>query len=205
MVSGATIVGAHCSGAFPSTGKEITMGVDTRLYINNRWNLGDIKNVLEHHLKVEKVSIRTALENTPCYYVTFMLNENSNLHPHATEHQDITMWVDMRVNTPLGISTMLSFRYHTLSVEILRKIGRVLGGFLQEQDTEEQYEMFDGLFHNEDGLPYFLEYSILHNECNGWSVKQLNESIHLWHNQVKSNRNRMELFPSTGKDKCIET
>ena len=151
------------------------MGVDARLLISNRWNLEDIKDILQHHQNIKakiesKVSIASAYFQLVC--------DNGRMINCHYDYQ-----------TPLGGGILLSLRSNPQGIEILREIAKVTGGFLNETDIDENYDLIDGLLWEEDGLPYHYKYATTHNEIeSNDDIDGLVASVKKWCKRYKQTR-----------------
>ena len=145
------------------------MSVDTRLYVSDRWELRDIKQVIKTHLG-QTVAVKSYHEVA---LGMFMFDFGGR-----------SMWVHTHTDTPIGTATMLSLGMNQEAIKIMRTIAGVLGGILEESDCEHQCEMIRGSFWDEDGLPYFLKYAIIHDKINPDNIEELKTSIEEWHKKI---------------------
>lgn len=161
----------------------MTIGVDTHLYISNRFEVEDIKTVLENHLGCENVKIENS--HTPSMFImTFTLEGgNRSMHIHHT-------------SLPTGPAIMLSLSHNEQAIRIMRTIGKAIGGILEERDDNGKMEVINGQLSDQDGLQYFLKWAVLNNKMPGGSIPELNQAIHDWHDRVTtSGREEYDLYP----------
>ena len=162
------------------------MGVDTRLIINSKWSLEDIKETVRAHLDV---SVEWRATHTPSY----------NIFVFTHEGEERQMNVHTSYPTPIGPAVLLSLRHNDQAVRIMTVIAKALGGFLQPEDYAATYECFEGILYNDDGLPYFLKHAVIHDELkDNHDFHGLNESIHKWFDGI-GGRRTMRLFPRKNK------
>jgi len=161
------------------------MGIDTVLLLSSRWELDDLKTVVEKWLET-KVKVRDCSKTSVgMFYFNFKF---------AGELRSMCIFVNHVSN--LGACTCLSLSHDKQSVEIMTKIAKVFGGFFMENDSVGKYEQIDGMFSEGDGLNYFLKYAIVNNELvDENDLRGLNESIHKWHDRVRTSMKDMKLFP----------
>lgn len=186
------------------------MSVDTRLLLNSKWELDEIKDVMENHLdlieserkvktvrgeRVEKYKIETTSNHhvAPGYFnFTFKVSGSKD-----------TRWMHVHTNysSPLGSCTLLSLGAFGEAVNIMSTIADVLGGFLMEDDCSDKgYYERDGKLSDRDGLPYFLKRAIIHDKIDTDDLKGLNESIHKWYDRMSDcKRENINLFPRSKK------
>ena len=149
------------------------MGVDARLLLNPRWDIEDIVDVLETYLsiKTEKVESRAKIHST--YFNVFCDNGRMiNLH--------------FNYNTPLGTATLLSLRANNEAQNMLIGIAKILGGFYNAEDYNDNWEDYRGLFWEEDGLPYHYKYAAIHNKItDNDDMLGLKQSIAEWHTSLR--------------------
>lgn len=106
------------------------MGVDTRLYINNRWNINDIKDVIEDRFNT-KVKINFH-EFAPDYITLEFkaFDEDRMLHVHRdTEIAGFK-------------ATKLDFRSNDNGHKILRTLAETFGGLFNENDFNDDFEAY---------------------------------------------------------------
>ena len=156
------------------------MGIDTRLLISSRWELDDVRTVLKKYLDCD-----TTLEYCDASRSFKMAIDGNGI--------DRRIFILTNRRTPLGSNTYMSMRSDPQSIKIMRTIADVLGGYLNEEDTNDYYEEIDGMFYDERGLPYFLEYAILNKDLKDVNdLVGLNKSIHDW--QKLHHTKTMNLF-----------
>jgi len=174
------------------------MGAVTKLYISRKWELEDIKTVMENYLDLKErkktinkrpQSYKIDVINTSVLEMTqFNFTYNNNLRTMAIfTHSD---FAENYYGLHLG--------HNDEAIEIMTKIANVLGGLLESNDCGENgVEKISGMLHEDDGLAYFIKYSILHNELKDENdLIGLNKSIHKWHDNIpNADRSKMNLFP----------
>lgn len=147
------------------------MGVDVRLWLNPKWKLEDVKDVLERTSNTPVTSESTI--GSPSYHVFVMKDIGRMVHVHQSE-------------LPTGPATLLDMRSNPQGIQILRNVAEVFGGILQEDDSEERYEMIVGKMSENNGLPYFVKYAIMNDGIDPSNMASLVESIKGWEARVKS-------------------
>lgn len=159
------------------------MGIDTHLYISYRFEVEDVKTVLEKHLGCENVKIENS--HTPSMFIvpfTFE-GENRGMHVHHT-------------HLPTGPCLMLSLGHNEQATRIMRTIARAIGGILEENDCTGKMEVIDGKLSDENGLQYFLKWAVLNNKMPGDTIPEFNQAIHDWHADIKTaNKGKYQLYP----------
>jgi len=156
------------------------MGIDTRLLISSKWELDDVRTVLKKYLECD-----TTLE-----YCDASRSFKMDIKGNGIDRR---IFILTNRRTPLGSNTYMSIRSDPQSIKIMHTIADVLGGYLNEAYTNDYFEGIDGMFYDEEGLPYFLEYAMLNNELkNVNDLVGLNKSIHDW--QKKHHTKTMNLF-----------
>lgn len=148
------------------------MGVDTNLWISARWEVDDVRDIL---IREYGTSVR--------YTTHDMIPTMVGVH-FSVGKEERMMYFHHSVRTPLGTCHLLSLNFHGLSVEVMRKIAGVLGGLLQENDCNEQYELIEGNMSEGDALPYFIKYAIIHDGANPDSLADLKETISKWTEKI---------------------
>ena len=144
------------------------MGVDARLYLNVRWGLDDILNVIER-TQGEKPEIRSHHDFAPGYFSFQFKGRNLNVHTQT--------------ESPVGFVTMLSLGSNPQGISILKAIAEVLGGILEENDYNGDCEMITGNMSDGDGLAYFVKYAVVHDGIQPDDLKGFIKSKQAWHNK----------------------
>jgi len=179
------------------------MSQTTKLYISKRFELRDIKEVMENYLDL-KVQIRKKkvaggkyitekfkIEVVPTQDIGFV---NFNFI-YNNKQRRMAVFSD----TDLCIKNLyeLHLGYNDDSIEIMTKIAKVFGGLLEENDCGDKgITEIQGMFSENNGLPYFLKYAIIHNQLSNIDdLKSFNEAIYKWHDEIKDSKNTMNLFP----------
>ena len=145
------------------------MGVNTHLYLNPKWRLDDILNVIER-TQGEKPEIRSHHDFAPGYFEFGFKGRSLNVHTQT--------------QLPTGVVTLLSFRSNPEGIKILRDIADTLGGILEERDSDGQCEVIEGNMWDEDGLAYFLKYAIVHDGIDPDDIEALADSKQKWHKRI---------------------
>lgn len=159
------------------------MGVDTHLYISNRFEVEDIKTVLESYCKAEKITIINS--HIPSMFsVTFEFEgKQQNMFIHHS-------------HLPTGPVLLLSLGHNEQAIRIMRTIGEAIGGILEENDCNGKMETISGNLSDENGLQYFLKWAILNNRIPCGTVPELNQAIHDWHDDMKNtDRSKYQPYP----------
>jgi len=161
------------------------MSVVTFLYLSSSWCLEDIITVIKKHLGY-KVEIKCCVETSPRMFDFYLTKDG---------HSNIYMTVFVNGWSPLGPTTQLRLGANDEGKQIMKDIAEVLGGLIHWEDCDDNYELIDGLFNPEDGLPYFLKYAIINNEMvNVSDLKGLNKSIIKWEKRVGPTQSRIDTF-----------
>jgi len=150
------------------------MSVDTKMYLDPKWELRDIVDTLESHLDlVEKKKYVKMIDNRKrlhkyktevvavgdmpnCYNMYFELKDS--------EIGSRAMFVITNTNSPIGTATYLSLGYNDESTKIMHTIANVLGGAVIDDDSKENVEFVNGMLSVENGLSYFIKYAAIHNK-----------------------------------------
>jgi hypothetical protein len=168
------------------------MGVDTKLQISSKHEIRDIVTVLETHLNlVEKTERKrnhlTKKYNITKYKVKVEPVESSgcsgffHLFFQIDGHEERMMSLFVNQNSPIGPTTHMSLGHNEEAVMIMRTIAEVFGGILMANDCSCEEEVIEGQFTENDGLPYFIKYALLHNEMSSvQDIKGLLKSIRKW-------------------------
>lgn len=184
------------------------MGAATKLYISKRFELRDIKEVMENHLDLKVQSRRKKNIMKKVYYEKFKIEV---LPTHDVGYVTFNFIYkghqrNMSVfdNTDLPIKGMyeLHLGSNEEAIEIMKTIANVLGGLIEENDCGDKgiYEIH-GMLSENNGLPYFIKWAILNNKIKSEDdLVGLNEAIHQWHDEIRdSDRTKMKLFPRQEK------
>ncbi len=147
------------------------MGVDTKLYLNPRWGLDDILTVIER-TQGERPQIKSHHDFAPGYFSFDFKGRSLNVHTQT--------------QLPTGVVTLLSLRSNPEGIKVLRDIAKVLGGILEERDSDGQCEVINGNMDDEDGLAYFLKYAIVEDGIDPDDIEALANSKKEWHKKYKS-------------------
>ncbi len=150
------------------------MSVSVRLLVSNRFSTQDLVTVLFHHVKAGKIKVRSADDINANDYkvITFVFEgETRQMNVH-TDHQ-----------SPLGNCTLCSMGSNTNGIRILKEIASVLGGFLNNCDYNSSYELYEGYFNDDDGIPYFFKSAILEKKMTT-SLSDLKKYIKGWGERI---------------------
>ena len=146
------------------------MGVDTKLYINTKWKLDDIISVIER-LWNEKPEINSHHEFAPGYFTLTFKNHNRMIHCHAY------------VDTPIGTATLLDMGANDQSHDLFISIAGVLGGLYMDNDCDGDCKMLAGKLWNQDGLQYFLNYAVIHDNIDSHNAVEFLQSMNNWYDK----------------------
>lgn len=144
------------------------MGIDTTLTISSKWKLEDIANVL-NHTQNQEATIEPCKDQPNCYNIFIGTKQ---------------IFVITNTTTPLGTATWLSLRSNDEAHKIFKDIASVLGGLFQASDYEGTYELIEGNINNNNGLPYFIQYAIVHDGINPNDLSSLLSCIVKWYQKV---------------------
>jgi hypothetical protein len=184
------------------------MGAATKLYISKRFELRDIKEVMENHLDLKVQSRRKKNVMKKVYYDKFKIEV---LPTHDVGYVTFNFIYNGRYrtmsvfdNTDLAIKGLyeLHLGHNEDSITIMRTIAEVLGGLLEENDCGDKgLEDVHGKLSEYYGLPYFLRYAIIHNTLKDpKNLIEFNEAIHKWYDEVTSaKREDTKLYPREEK------
>jgi hypothetical protein len=174
------------------------MSIDTHLEISSKWDLEDIRTVMENYLDLKektkrkknslgkfytiknKVEIEPSIGQPDCYNFFFEIKGSKN--PRR-------MFVITNSNeNPLGPTTWMSLGSNAEAIMIMHTIAEVLGGQLEENDCNCQLESIKGKVGDHNGLPYFIKYALLNNKMEDEDdLMGLIKCINLWEiNHAKS-------------------
>lgn len=147
------------------------MGVDTKLYLNTKWELNNIIELIEY-IKGEKIEVISNHSFAPGYFC-FNLSKRM-IHVHTYTH------------TPLGEATLLDMHSDDESHELFKKIAETLGGIYIENDCDDKCEMMQGRTWDENGLQYFLKYAIVHDDIADDDIEGFLKSMNKWYDNTTS-------------------
>jgi len=149
------------------------MSTETVLRISTRWSPDEISTALGALFHID-TTIKTS--NNPSLYSIMLYGKV------VGERCSRTIRVHLNSETPLGPAISLRLGHDELAVKILRGLGEVLGGFLQEKDSVQSHEMLYGMLSVNDGLPYFVKYHVLYGG-DPKDPEKLLETIKKWKEQ----------------------
>ena len=145
------------------------MSVDAKLYLNTRWELDDIKRVLER-TQGKEVTVKSNHDISLGYFNFFV--GDRMIHIFANSH------------TPIGEATYLSMASNTEGRKILKDIAQVLGGVFMENDYDGKCELIEGAMCEGDGLPYFIKFAIVHDGIDADDLHAFIASKQAWHKRI---------------------
>jgi hypothetical protein len=125
------------------------MGVDTRLFINGKYEIEEIKSVIERKFETK---VKVEATHSPNYHI---------LEFEVSDVEHRRMNVHTASNFAGFSGTLLTLGYSGSAVKIMQSIGEVFGGFLNEADTHENYTRISGKLSESDALPFFVRYAIV--------------------------------------------
>lgn len=128
------------------------MSVDTRLFVSNRWRVSDIQEVLEN---ISGKKVKYSSTHCPDYSV---LN-----FTYKTEKRSMNVFANAELCGFVG--NYMSLGSWGLSAEIMTKIAERLGGFLNLQDVNNEFQGFPTL--GEGDLDFHLKHAIINGETDG--------------------------------------
>ena len=160
------------------------MGVDTKLYIHAKWQVGDICDLLSSRFGIDREKIK--IEHfrpgpiSESMWICFPFNETDrtmHFYPHAS--------------TPIGSCTSLSLHCDDDAQRILKTIGEAIGGLYEANDANGELDMLQGQLYDEDALSYFLKSMVLNvppSKRSGayghYTIRDLNNHIKDWANRI---------------------
>ena len=129
------------------------MSIDSKLYINQRFDERDIRDILTNHIGAINVKTVTSSATPEMLIIYFTLNGKNRM-----------MFYHLKSETPLGIVGLLSLSSNDQTKEIFTKIANVIGGFFIHEDTNDNGKMIYGMAFEEDGLPWFIKQAMVQGE-----------------------------------------
>jgi hypothetical protein len=144
------------------------MGVDTKLYVNSRWQLEDIVHIIKS--KYGEVTIKSNHDFSIGYFNLFFGKR--------------MMHVFCNTATPLGAATLLSLGCDDEAHEILKSIAERIGGAFIDNDVDDKCELINGNMWEENALPYFLKYAIVHDGIDPDDTNALVKSRADWQARI---------------------
>ncbi len=152
------------------------MGETTKLYLNSKIELDDIKDVIENHLKV-KVDIES------CH--TISLGMYHFFFEYKTK-RTLTIFA----GTDLATRNMIELHLgsNKEAIEIMRKIAEIFGGLLDKNDCNDKgMEEIVGMLDEHDGLPFLLRQAIIENKLkDNDDIKGFKKYIKEWNKRMGS-------------------
>jgi len=162
------------------------MGSNLNLYINQKFNAEDVVTLLNN------LGYKAKLERT----------NDINMHRIIIEKSDEYNGGNLIFFNNVEHATQIWNCIHGMirqdSIDLCKTIGERLGGLFQENDcgddTTYKLESYHGHLANNDGLQYFLKYSVIQGK-NKYSIKQLNQTMIDWNKRYNINNNKKyEMF-----------
>ncbi len=150
------------------------MGVSTKLYLHPKWELDDIITVLERTQNA-KVEVKSHHETSLGF---FDLNVGN---------RQIATFVNSN-SIPIGIFTELHLSADEQAHKIFRDLAEVLCGLFQPYNTNETYEVICSKLSDDDAMPYFVKYAILHDGVDPDDLKGILKSIKKWHDEIPNTK-----------------
>lgn len=140
------------------------MGVDRKLFINSKWDVEDIQDLLESIPEVSKIKLQST--QTPSYVVILFTYDGAE----GKEQRQM----NFHYNTEEGgfRGNQISLGLYGSSDVILTKIAERIGGFYTPQDCNDELRRFDYPAHG--NLDFMLKHAILRGKCDG---RQLEEFV----------------------------
>lgn len=148
------------------------MSVDTKLYISQRWEISDIKDILERTQQT-KVKIHSHHDIAPGYFTFHMDDIKRMIHVHTY------------VQLPTGSVIQLDMHSDEQGKSILRSIAKCLGGLFMDNDVDDKIEVIDGNMSDNDALPYFIKYAVIHDGIEPHDIKGFIASMSKWYKDIK--------------------
>jgi hypothetical protein len=155
------------------------MSISTRLYIGNRWSLGDVIDVIED-INGQAIKVKPSDHSPEDFGELCLGNEWFSYYHQATK-------------TPLGRVLMLSAYHSKEVISKFRQIAERLGGALEEEDTIGNIQFISGLLDDEDHLQYHLKYAVIRGhsgKADRQGIIELRNSINDWNANMAHTRNR---------------
>lgn len=156
------------------------MGVDTELYIDNRWELDDIKTVIER-IAGENIKV-SSYHTTSVGFYHFTLPKMG---------RSIDVFVNAR--TPIGTATLLTLESDDEAHKLFESIAEIFGGIYMENDSDGKCRFITGAVDDGDKLPYFIKYAIIEDNIDPDDIKEFIMSMNKWYKRVTSAKKPAEL------------
>jgi len=155
------------------------MSVCTILHLNTRWELNDIKTVIERVTK-DKVEVRSNHDTSIGFY-WFMLTKKK---------RQISVFTNNK--TPIGSTTYLSMGANEEGHKILKAIAEVFGGIYMDNDCDGKYEFIEGNISDGDALAYFLKYAVVDDGIGKDDLKGFLNSMNKWYDRINKGNNPID-------------
>lgn len=141
------------------------MGVDTKLYISNRWNVKDIRDVISLRFGV-KTEIKFH-DYAPDYMtIHFKL-------PEAENARMLNVHTDSMVGGFKAIQ--LNFRSNPEGCKVLKTLAKTFGGLFQESDTTDDFIEFRTPSNGD--ADFILNEALKHDPKLGRDSKKLGQFV----------------------------
>lgn len=142
------------------------MGVDTRLFISNRWSVKDLADVIEKRFGCKPV-VRVHQWAPDYLNIDFSVEgEQRMLHVHTnSEYGGFQGW-------------SISLRSNDQGIRVLTEVAKTFGGFLCEADTDSTFVEFSAPDHGD--AAFLLNEALKDNPELGRDVKALAEWLKNW-------------------------
>jgi hypothetical protein len=155
------------------------MSICTQLYLNTRWELDDIKTVIER-VTGDKVEVKSNHDTSIGFY-WFLLTKKK---------RQISVFTNNR--TPIGSTTYLSMGANDEGHKILKAIAEVFGGIYVDNDCDGKCELINGNIDDGDALAYFLKYAIVDDGIKKDDLKGFIKSMNQWYDRINKGVNPLD-------------
>lgn len=140
------------------------MGVDTTLFISNRWNAQDIQQVIEKRFNTK---VKLHFHDFAPQYISMQFHLSGN------EDRTLNVFTDSELGGFKGIS--MSFTSNEEGQEVLQTLAKTFGGFFQKSDCDGDYGAFNAPDHGE--IAFIVNEAIKSNPALGREHEQMAEYI----------------------------
>lgn len=156
------------------------MGVDTKLFLNSKIQLDEIRSILKAELGLET---RVRYTHTPEYMIFELATKTTESEYHG---RSLNVHINSTEGGFNGIS--LTMRANETGHKVLKCIANTFGGFFCESDTNNEFTSINGKLTESNDLPYFLRYYIV-NGGNPNDLNGLTKTIKKWEKEIKHKSN----------------
>lgn len=140
------------------------MGVDTKLFISHRWNVSDIRDVLQ---KFSEHKIKTEFHDFAPDYVTL------NFTTRAGNDRLLHIFTDTQIG---GIKSIGMHMHADLESQmILMALAETFGGMYQPKDNVEQFEAYQPT--SEGNIDFIVNEALKHSPKLGHDYKGMAEFL----------------------------